>query len=60
MPLTVDSFKRVADSTSFWVRDIAIQGKGENMTAKLGNYLFSAGKTANKAVMDAFRTALQK
>ena len=39
--------------------DIAIQGKGADATAKLGNYVFSAGKSANKAVMDAFRTALQ-
>ena len=42
------------------MRDIAIQGEGKNATATLGNYVFSAGKSANKAVMDAFRTALEK
>ena len=34
------------------MRDIAIQGEGKNATARLGNYIFSAGKSANKAVME--------
>ena len=59
MPLTVDSFKTVANSTAFWMRDIAIQSEGKNVTAKLGNYVFSAGKSANQAVMNAFKTALE-
>ena len=42
------------------MRDIAIRGEGKTATATLGNYVFSAGKSANKAVMDAFRTALEK
>ena len=60
MSLTLDSFRTTANSTSFWMRDIAIRGEGKTATATLGNYVFSAGKSANKAVMDAFRTALEK
>ena len=60
MALNIDAFRNVANSAIITSRDIAIQGKGEGATAKLGNYVFSAGKSANKAVMDAFRTALEQ
>ena len=59
MAISLDTFRNVANSAFITSRDIAIQGSGENATAKLGNYVFSAGKSANKAVMDAFRTALE-
>ena len=59
MALNLDAFRNIAKSAFITSRDIAIQGSGENATAKLGNYVFSAGKSANKAVMDAFRTALE-
>ena len=60
MALNMAAFRNVANSAIITSRDIAIQGKGEGATAKLGNYVFSAGKSANKAVMDAFRTALEQ
>ena len=59
MALNLDTFRNVADSAFFTSRDIAIKGEGNNATARLGNYVFSAGTKANKAVMDAFRTALE-
>ncbi len=59
MAINLDAFRNVANSAFITSRDIAIQGEGKNATAKLGNYVFSAGKSANKAVMDAFRTALE-
>ena len=56
MPLTVSDFQAIANSTFFGSRDIAI-GKDEN--AKLGNFVFSAGKDKNDAVMAAFKAALE-
>ena len=60
MPVNLQSFVNAANSAYFTSRDIAIQGKGENAGARLGNYIFSAGKSQNKAVMDAFKAALEK
>ena len=60
MPLTITDFKNVADSAIFTSRDIKIEGTGANATARLGNYIFSAGKKANDAVMSAFKEALEK
>ena len=60
MSIDLDTFRNVANSAFYTSRDIEIQGKGESATARLGNYVFSAGKSANKAVMDAFRAALEK
>lgn len=60
MPISIDAFKRVADSAIITSRDIDIRGEGANATARLGNYIFSAGKKANAAVMNAFREAIQK
>ena len=59
MSLNVETFLNVAKSTMFGMRDIEIKGEGKNVTARLGNYVFSAGKSANKAVMSAFRAALE-
>ena len=60
MPLTIQDFTRVAESAFFSSRDITIKGEGKDATAKLGNFVFSAGKSANKAVMAAFKEALEK
>ena len=60
MSISLDTFRNVANSAFFTSRDIKIEGEGENTTARLGNYIFSAGKTANKAVMSAFKAALEK
>ncbi len=59
MAINLDTFRNVANSAFFSSRDIAIKGEGANATARLGNYVFSAGAKANKAVMDAFRSALE-
>jgi hypothetical protein len=60
MPLTLDTFRAVANSATITSRDIEIQGKGANATARLGAYVFSAGKKSNDAVMAAFKAALEK
>ena len=60
MSVNLQSFVNAANSAYFTSRDIAIRGEGENAGARLGNYIFSAGKSANKAVMDAFKGALEK
>ncbi|MBQ7189589.1 MAG: hypothetical protein IJR99_09270 [Kiritimatiellae bacterium] len=56
MALTVSDFQAVANSTFFGTRDIAI---AKDSTAKLGNFVFSAGKKKNMAVMAAFKEALE-
>lgn len=58
MALTVQDFQRVANSAFFTSRDIAISA--ETGEAKLGNFLISAGKKQNQAVMRAFKEALQR
>ena len=60
MPLNIETFRRVADSAIVTSRDIAIQGEGDNASAKLGNYIFSQGSKVNDATMAAFKTALEK
>ena len=60
MPLTLDSFRSVANNAVITSRDIEIHGKGANATARLGAYVFSAGKKANDATMAAFKAALEK
>ena len=59
MAINIETFKSVANSALFTSRDIIIRGEGKDATAKLGNYVFSAGKSVNKAVMDAFKAALE-
>ena len=59
MPITLDTFKAVANSTVFSSRDIVVQEEGKTATAKLGNFIFSQGKTANNATMAAFKEALE-
>ena len=60
MPLTLDSFRSIANNAVITSRDIEIHGKGANATARLGAYVFSAGKKANDATMAAFKAALEK
>ncbi len=57
MPLTISEFKAIANSTVFSSRDIVLD---QNKKAQLGNFIFSAGKTKNNAVMLAFKTALEQ
>ena len=56
MPLSINDFKTVAQSTFFGSRDITVDKKEH---AKLGNLVFSAGKKANEATMKAFKAALE-
>ena len=60
MPVNLQSFVTAANSARITSRDIEIQGNGNTATARLGAYVFSAGKSENKAVMDAFKAALEK
>ena len=60
MPLNVDSFRNLVGQTHYGNRDIVVSGEGKNATARLGNYFFSQGKTANNATMKAFKEALEK
>ena len=60
MPLNLDTFRNVANNAVITSRDIEINGKGANATARLGAYVFSAGKKANDATMAAFKAALEK
>ena len=60
MPLTLDTFRSIANNAVITSRDIEIHGKGANATARLGAYVFSAGKKANDATMAAFKAALEK
>jgi hypothetical protein len=59
MSLNIDSFRNIASQTRFGSRDIAVQGQGENATARLGNFVFSQSAKTNDATMAAFRQALQ-
>ena len=60
MPLNIDTFRNVANSTLFSSRDLAVQGEGDDATARLGNFVFSQSKKTNAATMAAFRAALEK
>ena len=59
-PVSLDTFRNVANNAVITSRDIEIHGKGANATARLGAYVFSAGKKANDATMAAFKAALEK
>ena len=59
-PVNLDTFRSVANNAVITSRDIEIHGKGANATARLGAYVFSAGKKANDATMAAFKAALEK
>ena len=60
MPLTIDTFRAIANSTSFASRDIVVSGADKTATAKLGNFIFSHGTAKNDATMKAFKDALEK
>ena len=59
MPLTLDTFRTIANSTLFSSRDIVVNGEGDNATARLGNFVFSHGAETNKATMAAIKAALE-
>ncbi len=56
MPLSINDFKTVAQSSFFGSRDITVD-KHEH--AKLGHLVFSSGKKVNEATMNAFKAALE-
>ena len=56
MPLSINDFKTVAQSSFFGSRDITVD-KHEH--AKLGHLVFSSGKKVNEATMNAFSAALE-
>lgn len=56
MPLSVDTFRSLAQSSFFSSRDIIVEG---DQGPKLGNLVFSSGKKVNNATMDAFKKALE-
>jgi hypothetical protein len=58
--VTLDRFQSLAHSTWFSSQDIAVSGQGKNVTAKLGNLVFSSGRETNDATMAAFKAALEK
>ena len=58
-PVSLDTFRAVANSAFFDSRDIVVQGQGENATARLGNFIFSHGNKTNDATMAAFKAALE-
>ena len=59
MAVDLNTFITLADSTRFSSRDIVVQGKGEDQTAKLGNLVFSSGDAVNVDTMEAFKAALE-
>ena len=58
MGVTFEQFQQIANSTSFGFRDILVNTQSH--TAKLGKFIFSSGKDANIASMNAFREALSR
>ncbi len=58
MPLTFETFHRLASSAWLGTRDIVVsEAKGR---ARLGNLFFSSGAKINDATMKAFRTAISQ
>ena len=60
MPLTIDTFRNVANSAFFTSRDIVVRGADDNATAQLGNRIFSHSAKTNDAAMAAFKSALER
>ena len=59
MPLTVDTFRNLANSSRVPARDIVVSGGNEARTARLGNMVFSTAKAVNIATMSAFKEAME-
>jgi hypothetical protein len=59
LPLNVDSFRNLAESSFFTSRDIVVEGPQGNQTARLGKLVFSSGAQVNKETMLAFKEALK-
>ena len=55
MPLNIDTFRNIANSTLFSSRDLAVQGQGETATARLGNFVFSQDAKTNDLLLDRRR-----
>ena len=59
LPLNVDRFRNLAESSFFTSRDIVVEGPQGNQTARLGKLVFSSGAQVNKETMLAFKEALK-
>ncbi len=59
MPLSIDTFQSLAESSWFSSRDIVVKGEDEAQRLKLGNLVFSSGAKVNDATMRAFKAALE-
>ena len=58
MAVNLNTFITLANSAFFSSRDIIVEGKDEDQTAKLGHLVISSGKDTNIATMEAFKKAL--
>ena len=59
MAVNLNTFVTLAESSRFSSRDIIVQGKDDQQTAKLGHLIFSSGSEVNVATMAAFKKALE-
>ena len=59
MPIDLNTFRTLAESSWFSSRDIVVQGPDNAKTATLGNLVFSSGEKVNKDTMIAFKAALE-
>ena len=59
-PVSLDTFRTLANSVFFSSRDIAVKGEGKTASARLGNFVFSQSAKTNDATMKAFKAALEE
>ena len=63
MPLTIQDFRQIAESTSLGTRDIVVNGTGDDATVSLGKIgrmsVSTVSKNNNVSTMAAFRAALK-
>ena len=60
MPINLDTFTHLANSTIFGSRDLVVQEAKTPQDAKLGHIFKSAGTEVNDATMQAFKKALEE
>ena len=58
-PLTVDTFRNLANSSRIPDRDLVVKGQDEARTVRLGNIVLTTAKADNLATMGAFKEALE-
>ncbi len=59
MPIDLNTFRTLAESSFFSSRDIVVEGPENAKDAKLGNLVFSSGSKINEDTMKAFKEALE-